>query len=85
MSKKRNYNHQSYKLVLMINYIIIPKKSKIDIFNVMIKEELDEELNNSENTHRDYQRIDAMKFISLGIPHNLVAECPGVTYRTINK
>ena len=66
-------------------YIIMPKKSKIDIFNVMTEEELDEELNNSKNTRREYQRIAAMKFISLGIPHNLVAEGLGVHYRTINR
>ena len=58
---------------------------KIDIFNVMTEEELDEELNNSKNTRREYQRIVAMKFISLGIHHNLVAEGIGVDYRTINR
>ena len=63
----------------------MPKKSKIDIFNVMTEEELDDELNNSENTRREYQRIVAMKLISLGIPHNLVAEGIGVHYRTINR
>ena len=66
-------------------YIIMPKKSKIDIFNVMTEEELDDELNNSKNSRREYQRIVAMKFISLGLPHNLVAEGLGVHYRTINR
>lgn len=61
----------------------MPKHSKIEIFNVMDNEELDEELKNTEHTRREYQRLVAMKAISLGIPHNVVAEIVGVSYESI--
>ena len=45
--------------------------------------ELDEELKNAEYSRREYQRLVAMKAISKGIPHNVVAEIVGVSYETV--
>ena len=61
----------------------MPKYSKINIFNVMDEEELNEELKNGEHTIREYQRLIAMKAISKGLRHNFVAEILGVSYETI--
>ena len=63
----------------------MPKSSKIDIFNIMTEDELENELKNPENSRRDYQRCVAMKCISLGLPHNKTAKIVGVSYRTINR
>ena len=61
----------------------MPKRSKIEIFNIMDEEELNEELKNAEHSRREYQRVVAMKGISKGIPHNLMAEIVGVSYETL--
>ena len=61
----------------------MPKTSKINIFNIMDEDELNEELKNSEYSRREYQRLVAMKAISKGIPHNVVAEIVGVSYETV--
>ena len=61
------------------------KSSKIDIFNIMTEEELEEELKNPNNTRREYQRYVAMSCIANGIPHNITANIVGVSYRTINR
>ena len=66
-------------------YMLMPKYSKIDIFNKMTEDELENELKNPENSRREYQRCVAMKCISLGLPHNTTAEIVGVSYRTINR
>lgn len=61
------------------------KKSKIDIFNVMTEEELEEELKNPDYSRREYQRIVAMSCIANGISHKITATIVGVSYRTINR
>ena len=61
------------------------KKSKIDIFNVMTEEELENELKNADNSRREYQRIVAMSCIANGISHKTTAIIVGVSYRTINR
>lgn len=45
----------------------MPKYSKIDMFNMMDDEELNEELKNAEHTCREYRRLVAMKAISKGL------------------
>lgn len=60
-------------------------RSKVDIFNIMTKEELDDKLQNSENSVREYQRLVAMKGISIGLKHKDVAELIGVSPRTISR
>ena len=66
-------------------YIGMVKKSKIDIFNVMTEEELENELKNADNSRREYQRIVAMSCIANGISHKTTAIIVGVSYRTINR
>ena len=66
-------------------YYIMPKKSKIEIFNVMDEEELDKALKSLDYPIRYYQRLIAMKLISVGHNHKETGEILGVSYRTINR
>ena len=43
----------------------MPKTSKINIFNIMTEEELEDELKNPENSRREYQRFVAMNCLSM--------------------
>lgn len=61
------------------------KTSKIDIFNVMTEEELEDALKNSNYSRREYQRIVAMSCIANGLSHKNTANIVGVSYRTINR
>ena len=61
------------------------RKSNINIFNVMTEEKLDEELKNPNHSRREYQRLIAMKLISLGFSHTDVAKTLGVSYKSINR
>ena len=61
------------------------KKSKINIFNVMTEDELDNNLKNPDYSRREYQRLIAMKLIAFGISHTDVAKIIGVSYKTINR
>lgn len=63
----------------------MPKKSKIEIFNVMDEKELDEALKSLDYPIRYYQRLIAMKLISVGHNHKETGEILGVSYRTINR
>lgn len=63
----------------------MPKKSKINIFNKMDSDELEEKLNDYSCSTRYYQRIIAMRLIEKGIPHNEVADILYVSYRSINR
>ena len=66
-------------------YYIMPKKSKIDIFNVMTEEELDEALESLDYPIRYYQRLIAMKLISTGHNHKETGEILRISYRSINR
>ena len=72
-------------LLYMINTINItmPRKSKIDIFNVMTPEELDKALKLSDCSVRYYKRLMAMKLISLGYSHKETANILLIGYRTV--
>lgn len=61
----------------------MPKTSKINIFNIMDEDELNEELKNSEYSRREYQRLVAMKLISIGLPHKVIAEILMISYETV--
>ena len=63
----------------------MPKKSKIDIFNVMSEEKLDEALESLDYPIRYYQRLIAMKLISIGHNHKETGEILRVSYRSINR
>ena len=63
----------------------MPKKSKINIFNKMKPEDLEEKLNDYSCSTRYYQRIIAMRLIEKGIPHKEVANILHVSYRSINR
>ena len=63
----------------------MPKKSKIDIFNVMSEEELDEALESLDYPIRYYQRLIAMKLISTGHNHKETGEILIVGYKSINR
>ena len=63
----------------------MPKKSKINIFNKMSPDELDEELNDMSSSIRYYQRLVAMRLIEKGINHKDVAEILNVSYRSVNR
>ena len=64
---------------------IMPKKSKINIFNKMDPEELDEKLNDMSSPIRYYQRLVEMRLIEKGLNHKDVAEILNVSYRSINR
>ena len=49
----------------------------------MDEEELNEELKNIEYSHREYQRLVAMKLISIGLPHKVIAEILMISYETV--
>ena len=72
-------------LLYMMNdiNIIMVKKSKIDIFNVMTPDELDEALKSNEYSRRYYQRLVAMKLIASGFSHKKTAEILQIGYRTL--
>ena len=61
------------------------KISKINIFNVMTEDELDNNLKNPDYSRREYQRLIAMKLMAFGISHTDVAKIIGVSYKTINR
>ena len=63
----------------------MPKKSKIDIFKVMSEEELDDALESLDYPIRYYQRLIAMKLISIGHNHKETGEILRVSYRSINR
>ena len=63
----------------------MPKKSKINIFNKMDPEELDEKLNDMSSSTRYYQRLVAMRLIEKEFNHKDVAEILNVSYRTVNR
>ena len=55
----------------------MPKKSKIKIFNVIDEKELDEALKSLDYPIRYYQRLIAMKLISVGHNHKETGEILG--------
>lgn len=63
----------------------MPKKSKINIFKNMSKDELNTELSKYVTPFRIYQRLIAMKLISEGFTLKHTAETINVTYQTVNR
>lgn len=63
--------------------IIMSRKSKIDIFNVMQPEELEEALQSNENSTRFYKRLVAMRLIEYGHSHKETANILRIGYRTV--
>lgn len=61
----------------------MPRSSKINIFNVMTPEELDEALNSNDYSSRYYKRIVAMKLIAYGHSHKETSKILQIGYRTI--
>ena len=61
----------------------MPRSSKINIFNVMNPEELDEALKSNKCSTRYYKRLVAMKLIAHGHSHKERAKILQIGYRTI--
>lgn len=61
----------------------MPRKSKINIFNVMTQYELDEALKSKKYERRYYERLVAMKLIAYGHSHKETASILQVGYRTV--
>lgn len=61
----------------------MPRSSKINIFNVMNPEELDEALKSNKCSTRYYKRLVAMKLIAHGHSHKETAKILQIGYRTI--
>lgn len=61
----------------------MPRKSEIDIFNVMEPEELEENLKSNKISIRFYKRVVAMRLIECGFSHKDTAKILKIGYRTI--
>lgn len=72
-------------LLYMINTIniIMPRQSKINIFNAMTSDELDEALKSKKHPRRYYERLVAMKLIACGNSHKKTADILQIGYRTV--
>ena len=61
----------------------MPRKSKINIFNVISEKELDEALKSNKHSIRYYKRLIAMKLIAYGHSLKETAKILQVGYRTV--
>ena len=60
-------------------------KSKINIFNKMSEEELDKEIKEYKGNYRVYQRLIAMKLISIGFSFSKVGRVLLVSYLSVHR
>lgn len=61
----------------------MPKKSKINIFNVMSEDELNDKIASKNISKRYYERLLAMRLISLGFNHKEVSEMLLISYTSV--
>lgn len=61
----------------------MPRKSKINIFNVMSLDELNDGLKSKKHKRRYYERLVAMKLIAYGHSHKETADILQIGYRTV--
>ena len=66
-------------------YIIMSGKSKINIFNCMTTEELDVAIKEYKGNYRFYQRLIAMKLISLGFSFSKAGRVLLVSYHSVHR
>ena len=63
----------------------MPKKSSIDIFNVMSPDELHEKIKEGNCSIRYFKRLMVIRLIEEGLTHKKAAEIVGVSYRSVNR
>lgn len=63
----------------------MPKKSSINIFNVMSPDELHEKIKEGNCSIRYFKRLMVMRLIEEGLTHKKIAEIVEVSYRSVNR